>query len=249
MTIILYENIFLVGTPTVTSEATGFPKEQMWDLRPYTSWKATSAATQEIISDPAAKQSADCIGIYRHNLGSIGATIQIQYADSYGGPYTLETTIVPTDNSPIMKYFTNRTKYWKIRITSSSSAQIGVLVLGDMLQFPYPPDAPYSPSPETARSKQEYSKGGHLLGVDVRYNEVAPAPVYSNIERAWVKDYFNVFWNAHGKFYKPFFFAWDFDNSPGDIFFVRFQQDVQMSRPVINGHLVSQLPLSFIGVL
>lgn len=250
MSIILYENIFLTGSPTVTSEATGFPKELMWDLRPYFSWKAQTAGTQEIISDSAAPLSADCIGIYSHNLGTIGATIEVQYADTHGGTYITETVIIPTDNSPILKYFTQRTKYWKVRLTGmSAAAQIAVLMLGDKLQFPYAPDAPYSPSPETARSKQEISKGGHLLGVDIRYDEVAPAPTYSNIERTWVQNYFNSFWDSHGRFYKPFFFAWDLDNSPSDIFFVRFPQDFQLARSVINGQLVSQLPLQFAGVL
>lgn len=52
---------------SATSEATGFPKENLMDFNPDTYWKATSAALQQIVIDLGAAKSVTGIVIWINN--------------------------------------------------------------------------------------------------------------------------------------------------------------------------------------
>jgi len=247
--VILFDNIMTEGAITATSTATDYDVDNLSDYRGYTKWKATGSGTQHITitdllegsSAPVRSQTgwyiklqnnalleqvssgvdtADAIGILNHNLGTIGATIKVQYKLS--GVWTTIATINPSDDEAILETFTSKSSAdWRIELSSMTAApEIGVIFLGVHLLFPWPPEAPVIPEEEGIKAFSEYSGAGHLLGTVLAYNPVTINPRWTNLTRTWYSTSFLPFWDNHGKLIFPFFYAWDLTNRPDDIFYV-----------------------------
>lgn len=246
--IILFDNILTEGTlnATSTDSDTSYDVDNLKDYRSYTKWKAADTADQYITwamgaSSPVRSQTgwyiklqnnallrgvtggvdtADAIGIYNHNLGTVGATVEVQYQDA--GVWTTLLTLTPSDDDPILSTFTSSTSGdWRIKISGMSAApEIGVIFLGAHLLFPWPPEAPVVPEEEGINVSTEYSGAGHLLGSVLAYNPITINQRWTDLTRSWYSTSFLPFWDNHAKLIYPFFYAWDLDNRPDDIFYV-----------------------------
>lgn len=166
-------------------------------------------------------ESCDAIGIYNHNLGSIGATVKVYY-DS--GGYQLAATITPTDDDTILSLFTSQSSLlWKIEITNASEKPfIGEIYLGARLTLPDPPDAPTIPVEESIKVASEIGDTGHLLGAVIQYYQAIVNHSWTrtpNWTRTFYSTYFLPFWNNHARKLYPFFYAWDLTNRADDIVF------------------------------
>ena len=62
---------------TVTSEATGFEKENAYNWNTFDYWKGTSTATQDYDIDMGSAQLATYAAIFAHDLHTQGATIEL----------------------------------------------------------------------------------------------------------------------------------------------------------------------------
>lgn len=250
--IILYDSILRRGVVEVTSTAGGYHKNNLFDMRAFKKWKATSNATQDITinlqqqalslegvgagnlllegvgagailleSEVAGAESCDCIGIYNHNLGSIGATVKVYYENS---GYQLAATITPTDDDIILSTFTTRnSEQWKIEISGANEAPyIGEIYLGARLTLPDPPDAPLTPVEESIRVASEIGDTGHLLGAVIQYYQAQINHSWTrtpNWTRTFYNTYFKPFWLNHARKLYPFFYAWDLIGNADDILF------------------------------
>jgi hypothetical protein len=247
--VILYKNILIGSTLTVTNTASGYSVNNIIDYRSYTKWKSNTTDNQTIQGVLSAaiapiKQAddvgyiltvggkrlhtvaggglttfgaADCIGIFNHNLS--GTTITVKY-DQNGTMVTL-ATITPTSNDPILYPFErHESNKWQVIITGlTAAAEVAVMFLGEAIYFPYLPRAPYTPKDEGIEVMSEVSQAGHLLGSVVAHHPVSINPVWELILRTWFNDNLVPFWDDHGKLLKPFFFGWDLNNRPDDIFY------------------------------
>lgn len=251
--LILFDNILAEGTLAVTSTATGYSINNIADYRSYTKWKAANTNTQNIdltgiSADGAAGyvraqtgwyiklqnnallqkvsgtvEAADAIGIFNHNLGTIHATVKVQYWD--GAAFQTAETLTPTDDDPILETFTTQSATkWRIEISNcSAAAEIAVIFLGAQLEIPDSPDAPTVPVEEGIAVNSEYSEAGNLLGSTPSHfpininHQWTKAP---NITRTWYSTYFIPFWENHARDIYPFFYAWDLTNRPDDIRYV-----------------------------
>lgn len=235
------------ATSTDSNEA--YDVDNLKDYRPYTKWKASGSGTQYIsVTDlqegsvsPVRSQTgwyiklqndallrqvssgvdtADAVGILNHNLGTIGATIKVQYKLS--GVWTTILTLNPSDDDPILAIFTSKSSEdWRIELSSMSALpEIGIIFLGVHLLFPWPPEAPVIPEEEGIKASTEYSGAGNLLGTVLAHNPRNINPRWTNLTRTWYTTFFLPFWDNHGKLIFPFFYAWDLTNRPDDIFYV-----------------------------
>ena len=244
--VILFDNILTEGTLTATSTAPGYDVDNIMDYRSYTKWKATGTGVQYLTwamgaSSPVRSQTgwyiklqnnallrqlsggvdtADAVGIFNHNLGTIGATVLVQYYG--GGAWNTLDTLTPSDDDPILSTFTSSISGdWRIKISGMSAApEIGIIHLGVHLLFPWPPEAPVVPEEEGIKANTEYSGAGNLLGTVLAYNPVTINQRWTNLTRTWYSSSFLQFWDNHGKLIFPFFYAWDLTNRPDDIFYV-----------------------------
>lgn len=275
--IILYRNIFDSDTLAVTSTASGYDKDNLKDFRSYTKWKASSTAAQYITAQvgstsyltslagssikaldgsyikslkQAGEYMPDCIGIFNHNLFTIGADITIEYS-SNGTDFTaLESFKVSSDN--ILLKTINESgesgSYWRIKLSGMSAVpEIGILMLGTRLDFPWPPVSPVA-NQETIRLSSEYSEAGHLLGsVIAHYPKTIPHK-WTKFTRSWLDGYFQPFWDSHAKLLRPFFYAWDLINRPGDVFFVHIDPEMLYQVPFSTLNYGDELQLNMKGV-
>lgn len=247
--IILYKNILVGATLGATNTASGYSINNIADYRSYTKWKSNTADNQTIQIDMASEAipikqvigggniqtvggkklttvsgfgeavfgAADCIGIFNHNL--TGCTVSVQY--NANGTYVTAKSFVVEDTKPILMPFTRQeSNQWRVVITELNAAiEIAVLFLGEAIYFPFRPRAPYTPMAESIEVNSEISQAGHLLGSVVAHHPVSINPVWEYITRSWFNANIPDFWNDHGKLLKPFFFGWDLENRPDDIFY------------------------------
>lgn len=131
--------------PIVTSSSAvaGYPAINLIDPATWSSWQPSNvggwAAYQ--FSDPA---QVNTIGIAAHNMGSSGASFDIQTSTN-GSSWTTQVSYSPiTDEDILILIPTLVFQYWRIRMTGNT-ANVGVMVLTSRLPFPHTPIDSYTP--------------------------------------------------------------------------------------------------------
>lgn len=198
-------------------------------------WKASSFATdQHLQADLGSAQEVDCLAIYGHNFGTIGATVTLQYSTSSGGPWTNWTSFTPTDDSTIMVVDTAQTKqHWRLLITGMSAAPVvAVWFLGQAVRLVDGPPEGFRP-PTLNREDvimNHRSEGGEFLGrsllrtggratIDIRFASA------TWIRQTWEPVRLSA--REH-----PIFYAWNLDSYPDEV--VLFYTDGPDSGPQAN---------------
>lgn len=255
--IILYDNRFLDGAITATNTAPGYDVNNIKDLRPYTWWAAVGLVAQYITVDCGSVKSANCIAMIGHNLSAAAGGVVVQSSLDNITWSTMLAAFVPASDKAFLKKLVPSPdpaapctgRYWRIVIVAPTVApHIAVVFLGTMMQFEYPPDAPYVPYTETPVADVERSKNGHILGVSTYLPALQLQPQFSNINRTWLDAYLIPFWQTHARLLKPFFFAWDLDTYPADVFFVSIDDESALETPFSLLSLVDSITLKMRGV-
>ena len=225
--VILADNRFLEGTPTATDTATGYDVLHIRDLRTFTSWKGATAGTKYLAVDCGEEQAADTLAIAAHNLGTAGASVSVE-SSANGSDWTERlAAFAPSDDHPILKTFDSAgAQHWRIKIvTSVLPAQVAVCMVGERIEFPYPPVAPFVPKTVKVEGESSRSKTGQLLGTVVRFWPMTIEPEWADLSRTWLEANMEPFWIGYARYLLPFFWAWDIDTYPGDVHFVKLQDD------------------------
>lgn len=131
----------------------------------------TVAANAAALQITGSSIALGCVGLAAHNLGTLGATVQVRYSDD-GGSSWIDAgagTVSPSDDQAILWRFAHQAHDdWELKITSISSGQpqVGVLVMGPELVVPQRLYQGYAPpvTPTDVVLQANVSEGGHLLG-------------------------------------------------------------------------------------
>lgn len=230
--ILLAENILENATLTATSTESGYDVDNLKDRRRYTFWKADTTGTFYITADCSSSQAADTLGITGHNFGSSSAQITLQVSDDNTN-WTDVITFSPSNDKSILKTFTQQTKrYWRLKIVSSiSAAQLAVLFIGSKLQFPRYISGDFDPSPENPVATTARSKAGYLLGSIIRHTKITISVNFRNLTDTWIRNSFKSVWDTYLSQLKPFFWAWDIENFPDEIFYAAIPEGFALSIP------------------
>jgi hypothetical protein len=130
---LLYRNLLLEGTLTATSEAADGLVENAVSGETWDYWTQTVTASNMAV-DLGVARAVDGCGISSHTIGSSGAMINIQRSSDNVTWFT-ETTASPTNDDALFFVFPSITaRYWRIQITGAICS-IGVVILGQRLQF------------------------------------------------------------------------------------------------------------------
>lgn len=262
---------------TSTDADAKYDKDNLIDFRSYTKWKASSSATQHIsvnvvdagfvktasggfieLASGSLLESANqggmapnAIGILNHNLYTIGATVKIQHSDDGSSWVDIYSLQVVSDKA-ILKLFNENSvsaAYWRIEISGATAApEIAVLMMGVKLEFPYPPSSPVIPKTETIKLSSEYSEGGHLLGSIISNYPISINHKWTKFLRSWADSEFVPFWNSHGKKLFPFFYGWDLNTKPDDVFYVAVDPGSNYQIPLSMLNYGDELILRMKGV-
>ena len=162
---ILFNNLFLVGTLSASTEAVGFLKENAVSENTNKSWQPT-ALPATLTIDMITAKAVDSFAIAAHNCGTKGNTIALQSSPD-NSVWTTRCTVVPTDNTTILGLFNSQTfRYWRILISGGTVPNISVAMLGPRFNFPAGVKAPYTPLwlSQTYELLTAMSMGGQFFG-------------------------------------------------------------------------------------
>lgn len=243
--LLLYDNILLDGALTASDTATGYSVNNLIDYKAYTKWKGVdstcyleidmgdqpidslagspieSLAGNDILAlaGGAGAKVPDAIGIFNHNLGTIGATVKVYYWD--GAAYQQLLSYSPSNDITILQKFTTHsaTKF-KIEFSGMTAApEIAIIFLGVKVEFPWRPDSPVIPYEQSMVLKAEISQAGNILGAVIQHKPFTISHKWKDITRTWFSTYYLPFWN-YASDMLPFFYAWDTENRSTEIWFL-----------------------------
>ena len=141
---ILYNNLFAQGTLAASSEAVGYPKENVISQNTVKYWRPT-ALPATISVDLDTVKSVDSFGIVAHDCGTKGNTILLQSSPD-NTTWTTRCTVVPTDNTTVLGLFTPvSARYWRLNISGGTVPSIAVVMLSARFNMPAGVKPPYTP--------------------------------------------------------------------------------------------------------
>lgn len=223
------------GISAITSEESGFPKENLYDWRLQTLWKPTSTATQNITIDKgAAGIVTDYFCIQNHDLGTRTATVTIYEDDNSGftSPTTLGTKAFTLDSPYFLSLTSGTERYNRIAITSLDAAcYIGEIFLGAKLTMQKLPLDGYDVDDVSVVGKASASHDGNFLGAQVLYKQRNVNAAFRYLTDAWVLANLKDFLDDHYSNLKPFFYIPDATNYTDRVYFVRAPDNTRVSLP------------------
>jgi hypothetical protein len=243
--------IHVAASITATSNATGFPKENLQDERDYTYWKATGTFNQTIEIDMTGTAyeafPVSYFGIASHNLKTSDSEISLDYWD--GSEWVNILTQNAPHNFAFFVTFTavTATKY-RIGVRSNAVApQVGYIGLGVVLDMVYLPNAPFNLGGERVVATQELSNTGNLLGVTIDYSEVDLSSTWSPVSSA-VLTSIETFWDNHARYGRPFFYAPTGDTDGNYVYWAHIPADqLEISKPRSNSVFTDSITFNIVG--
>lgn len=183
----------------------------------YDAWTATATAGGEAQLQ-AVFGSAPLVNfcaIAAHNLGTLGASVRLQYSDDSGSTWTPVGVIVsPEDDEPLGWYIENITEtHWRFQITSAGSGgevAIAVAYIGQYLQIPQRIYQGYTPpiTPTEVNLQSNVSAGGNFIGSAVTRRGSRLAATVTHLSPDFVR---GAAWQAAQKHFNDggaMFWAW-----------------------------------------
>jgi hypothetical protein len=197
-------------TPTDTDSDPAYNVANLYDFRPYTRWKAASSGSKSISAAWASAVTVDSIAIVGHNLATVSADIYVDYVAApwtqHFGPFTPSE-----DEAPVVIQFESQSKTgWRIRLDNCTAApSVGVILIGQKLEFQRYVSEPYDPFGERVVAEQAISETGELLGSTFKYREHNISAQWGRLTEAWVRATFLPVWENHLSRLRPFVWAWN----------------------------------------
>lgn len=156
---------FIAGTPSASTEATGYDAEFAADLNDFTGWQPTAMPAHWALTFDAAS-AVSAFGVFGHNLGTVGATLVAKRWDGAAWQDVISHT--PTDDSPILGLMTRRTGLdrWRFDVTGAAVPTIAGFAVCDVIELPQKANFTGSESFEhvpKAVLRQSVSQGGRVL--------------------------------------------------------------------------------------
>jgi len=253
---ILYENIYSTGTITVTSTDSSieFDKDNIFDWRTYTLWKASSSANQSITVDNGSARTVNILAIMSHNLFTAGSTISVESSsDNFSGDTTsVLSGFTVTTNRVILKDLGSPAskRYWRVNFNSNSTATFaGIIALGDKLEFPFPlsNNNNFDPLAHTIKSESLRSQTGNHLGSSSSFKELTLTPTWEFLSQSFVDGGLATFYDTHASELTPFFWSWDLSNRSTEVFLVALPPNFSRNFPFAG--TTRNISFTFKGIL
>lgn len=209
-------------TVTASNEATDFEGANAYDKRTNTWWKPgvlSSPQEETLTAAFSTSQTVDFFGVMGHNLGTEGATIELQYSTQSPISWVTLFTITPSDDTCIFRRTASSVSAadWRVKITNSTaSTLLAIAAFGQAVALPDNMRAPFMP-PRYARNNDisnNKTEGGQFIGRS-KYSSGYEADIMQQfVEPSWVDANFDTLIDRVEV--APFFFAWDYqiDDSP-----------------------------------
>ena len=219
---ILYNNELENGTFSITSEESGYPKENLVDWLDWTFWKSTDASDQTIIIDKGtAGIEVDTLAVLGHNFGSagnsVGTRVRVWDDDnpSFTSPASLGNKNIYDDEPFFLELTSGSQRYNRIRIINlEEQIYAGVVVLGKRMTMPVGPEFTFDPDRQEIKSEKYLNYSGRIISAAKKYSERIMEVEFKRIAQSFITSDLLPFLEDHYSAMIPFFFVPD----PGDVF-------------------------------
>ena len=212
----------VMAIPPSSGDASGFPSANVGDWRPYERWKASTFPNAWIKVDAGAGNTitASILAIMGHNLATIGATFTLDGSDD-DASWVTALTITPSGDRALAGTFPEASyRYWRLLFSGeTAAAEIGIWFLGPYIQFPDYCLPGFDPQKKKLTTDTTLGQTGELLGTTRRFTTWDITANFGDMDRDWVTLWITPMENTH--YPKPFFWVWDEENHPEDVFLLR----------------------------
>jgi hypothetical protein len=188
-----YKNIFndAGATVTVSSEASGYEKENAYDWKQYDWWQPTGTSSEWIAVSFSSGKSVDYAAVWGHNLHEVAGSVKPQYSTDGGSSWIdASANVTPTTGRTLFIAFDSTSKNdWRLLFTSTGAVIVAGVQIGEATIFDKslsPGFMPSALSPEVG-SKTAMSELGINLGVSTLRTGVSGTIQLTNISPDWVR--------------------------------------------------------------
>lgn len=247
-----YKNLFTDSgvTVTVSTEDTGYEKENAYDGFGYDWWKPTATGDSWLKASFASAQDADYMAIWGHDLSDHSSSIKPQYSTDDISWSDADTVVSPADNNTLYFDFTSvSAKYWRVLVTNPSTiAAIAGAQIGEALEFEKNAEIGFAPPSivPVIMSKTARSESGVFIGGRKLSEGIEGSISLTNIDPLWIRSTWEPFID-YAQTPSPFVFAWDEVNYSSEV--VLAWVNGKITPPQYQTPLRMSLSLSFEGTL
>ncbi len=245
-----------VVTATSFSDQTGFEVTSVIDAKEYTLYKAADANDQYVQLDYGTSVTINCIGIASHNLGTIGADIQVETSNN--AAFTSAVTEVlavfsVADDKQIFRTVTTSTKrYVRFNFTNRPSAaiEIGVVMAGTKIIFPFAINDSnnWDGSASSQITQTPVNDSGQGLNSVVTYEKLNLRAQFKFLPISFIDGTnYTLFYDFWGKFKKNFFWVWNESRAINETHFVRLTGNYSRNNPYTVATTHRNLTLDMTG--
>lgn len=236
--LVLFENLFQAGGVTASATVASTDPLNVLTDDTFSGWSPSGAASGWLAATFAGNPLVNCVGLAAHNLGAVGASIVVHRWDSTAGAWvTLVPSMAVSSNAPLLILFAAGTRLDGLRVYVNFPAGgpkpfIGIVRVGNTLEFPTDLAAPYVPAHLAGRVEldQPVSAAGAFFAGRVRRLGGAMSPTLNPVPRPWVDAVLPEF-RAHYDAGRPFFWAGGPAAMPDDVAFARRAKQAAEMRP------------------
>ncbi len=250
-----YDNGYLRSDAVISASAadTGFPftNAASW-LITGGGWRATVTPEVNLSLTLSAAQQFNSYAIHKHNLGTLGATVKLQYSSDgvVWNDVAGSTKVLANDKTVFFIGDNNTATNWRINITNLPSpaqqAIIGQVFIGPALNLYNPPEPGFTP-PELALNNDYISSradGGDYLGRSLIRKGSKMQFSNSIVSRDWIRANWQDVMAAIEK--TPFYYAWDSTNYPAEVAYCYVERKIDHPKYVNSGYF--SLSLKFMAL-
>jgi hypothetical protein len=207
-----YHSIVTAANVAADEEADGYPVANLANPATYprAAWRGTTTDLQYVTVVQAAT-GVDYVGIARHNLGSTGASVQLEGSDDGMSWDPVSIEVSPGRDDVLMLVFEPAAyAQWRLAIQPGSAApEIAVLYLGTLLTLQrniYVGHTPlvYGRNKSVVTGKSE---SGQFMGRTTRREFLTSDVSLKNLTPSWFRTYLDPFLDEC-QAGKPYFWAW-----------------------------------------
>lgn len=246
-----HTNLIPGGTVTVTSEATGFEKENAYDDFPSDFWKAGAPGTVYLTVDMGVNTNVDWWGVAFHDLADNSGTIKPQYSNDNFAADTndLDTVQTPSDGSVIFRNVSDpNQRYYRFEISSGGVASsIGALYFGSATALQRGMRPGFTP-PRFARDTKTMvnkSEGGASLGLSLIQEGYKFNISQNHVDTSWMDS--NWLDLIQALEVNKFWFVWDLENRPTEAIYTWL--DGPQRKPTYESPLYQEFMLKCKGLI
>jgi len=238
-----YLNNFNESDITATSSNVNNPASNLANTSTSYRWRASSGADQ-VITIQNNGQVVSYVGIARHNLNAIGASISI----SFDGNTVVPSTQV--NQNQALLFNTNEASPNTITINisgASAAASIAVLYAGPVLRLQRSIYVGHTPITmgENRKSITGMSQSGQYMGEIILNRNVSTSVNLKNLEPDWYRSNLQPFIQRVPR--EPCFWAWKPDKYPAEVGYCWIEGNPRPSNSLPNGMM--EISWNFRGIL